>query len=262
MRWRHIRGVLLQEMFVTIHSLEVVVDVFIFPLVNIFIFGLISAYIAGNDQVLAAHYVFLGMLLWQVIAITAYSVTVGSMWNIWSRNMSNMFIAPLQVREYIFAQFASGCVKALMLLVMGSLFSAWLFNFNVLEVGLLNLALVFLVFALFGFALALVILGIIFRFGTRLAALSWSLPWLFQPLAAAFFPIEELPKALQAVAYVLPPSYAFEAARNGLAYHVVDWPLFAAGVILALAYCVASVVVFKLFLKKSKDIGQFARNEA
>ncbi|MDP2648351.1 MAG: ABC transporter permease [Patescibacteria group bacterium] len=262
MKWRHIRGVFLQEIFVTMHSLEVIVDVFIFPLVNIFIFGLISVYIAGNEQVLAARYVFLGMLLWQVIAITAYSVTVGSMWNIWSRNLSNMFIAPLTIREYVFAQFASGCLKALMLLAIGSFFSVWLFNFNVLEVGLLNLALVFLVFGLFGFALAMVILGIIFRFGTRLAALSWSLPWLFQPLAAAFFPIAELPKALQVVAYALPPSYAFEAARHGLAYHVVDWRLFAAGIILAAAYCVAAVIVFKSFLKRSKEIGQFARNEA
>ena len=157
MKWRHVRGVLMQELYMTFHSLEVIVDVFVFPLINIVIFGLISVYLAGNEQVLAARYVFLGMLLWQIIAITSYSVAVGSMWNIWSRNLSNMFIAPLKVKEYVLALFASGCIKALILLILGMVLSAWFFDFNVLDVGLANLVLMFTVFALFGFAMAVAI---------------------------------------------------------------------------------------------------------
>ena len=262
MNFQHIRGVLLQELFLTIHSLEVIVDVFLFPLVNIFIFGLISLYLAGNEQTHAAQFVFLGMLLWQIVAITSYSVAVGSMWNIWSRNLSNMFIAPLKVKEYTFALFVSGCIKTLLLLALGMFLSAWIFDFNVLDVGLVNLLLVFVVFALFGLALAVLTLGIIFRFGTRLAALAWSLPWLFQPLSAAFFPVGNLPLGFQAIAYGLPPTYAFEAARHGLEYGGVEWGLFAVGIVAALIYCAAAVVAFKILYARSKDIGQFARNES
>ncbi len=258
---RRIRGVILQEYYLTIHSLEVIVDVFLFPTVNIIIFGLIAAYLTGADSI-AAQYVFMGMFLWQIVAITAYSVAVGAMWNIWSRNLSNMFIAPFLVKEYMLALFASGCLKALLLLGIGGTLAAWLFNLNVLNVGLLNLSLIFLVFALFGFAIAIITLGIIFRFGTRLAALSWSLPWLFQPLSAAFFPIADLPQVLQIVALMLPPTYAFEAARIGLVEHSVEWGLFAVGTGLAIVYCVICTVAFKLLFARSKDVGQFARNEA
>src|SRR3989344_5624769 len=239
MKWRHVRGVLMQELYMTFHSLEVIVDVFVFPLINIVIFGLISVYLAGNEQVLAARYVFLGMLLWQIIAITSYSVAVGSMWNIWSRNLSNMFIAPLKVKEYVLALFASGCIKALILLILGMVLSAWFFDFNVLDVGLANLVLMFTVFALFGFAMAVATMGLIFRFGTRLAALSWSIPWLFQPLSAAFFPLADLPTILQLIAYLFPPTYAFEAVREGLVAGTVHWQLFAIGGALGIVYCVA-----------------------
>jgi len=262
MKWRHVRGVLMQELYMTFHSLEVIVDVFVFPLINIVIFGLISVYLAGNEQVLAARYVFLGMLLWQIIAITSYSVAVGSMWNIWSRNLSNMFIAPLKVKEYVLALFASGCIKALILLILGMVLSAWFFDFNVLDVGLANLVLMFTVFALFGFAMAVAILGLIFRFGTRLAALSWSIPWFFQPLSAAFFPIADLPHALQFIAYFFPPTYAFEAIRSGLTVHSIEWELYGIGIGLAIVYCAAGILVFRELFAKSKDTGQFARNEA
>ncbi|HEY4488099.1 MAG TPA: ABC transporter permease [Candidatus Paceibacterota bacterium] len=246
----------------TIHALEVIIDVFLFPLINIVIFGLIAIYLAGGAETKASQFVFLGMLLWQIIGITSYSVAVGSMWNIWSRNLSNMFIAPLSVKEYVTALFASGCIKAVLLLTFGMWLSAHFFGFQVLDVGLINLTLMFIVFALFGLALAIFTLGIIFRFGSRLAALSWSLPWLFQPFSAAFFPVADLPQALQLVAYSLPPTYAFEAVRFGLVDGGVHWGLFGVGLLLALIYCVAGTFFFIRFLEVSKDIGQFARNES
>jgi ABC-2 type transport system permease protein len=259
---RRVYGVLLQEAFLTLHSLEVIVDVFVFPLVNIVIFGLISLYLSGGDESKAGPYVFLGMLLWQVIAIVAYSVAVGSMWNIWSRNLSNMFVSPLRVSEYVGAQFLSGCVKALGLIVLGAGLGIWFFDFNVFAIGALNVALVFVVLALFGLAIALVSLGLIFRFGTRLAALSWSLPWLFQPLSAAFFPLSYLPSAMQWIARALAPTYGFEAAREALEHGGVDWQLFALGLTLDFAYCAAAVLFFRYMFKKSKESGQLARNES
>ncbi len=260
--FRHIRGILRQELYLTLHSLEIVVDVFVFPLIFITMFGLISLYLAGNEAGLEAKYVFLGMLLWQVVAVTAYSVAVGAMWNIWSRNLSNMFISPLRVKEYVLALFTSGCLKAFSLLTVGMLLSITLFRFNILDVGLVNLALSFVVFAFFGFAMAVATLGLIFRFGTRLAALSWSIPWLFQPLSAAFFPIADLPVPLQYIAHLMPPSYAFEASRHALSAPEIEWGLYMRGFGLDMLYCAIAIVIFSFLFAKSKEVGQFARNES
>ncbi|MBV9159619.1 MAG: ABC transporter permease [Candidatus Kaiserbacteria bacterium] len=262
MNVRRIYAVLLQEVFLTVHSLEVIMDVFLFPTVNIVIFGLLAVYLSGTETSETPKFFFLGMLLWQVVGITSYSVAVGSMWNIWSRNLSNMFIAPLRVSEYVSALFLSGCAKAIMLLALGMGLSAWLFDFNVLEVGFPALALAFVIFAFFGFALAILTIGIIFRFGTRLAALSWSLPWLFQPLSAAFFPISALPHAMQLIAKALAPTYAFEMVRYSLAFHSIRWDFLGWGLALDFLYCIVFTVAFQYLYERSRDSGQFAKNES
>jgi ABC-2 type transport system permease protein len=262
MNLRRISAVLMQEWYMTTHSLEVVVDAFLFPLVNIVVLGLISAYFGRSSGALSAHYVFLGMLLWQIVGITAYSVGVGAMWNIWSKNLSNMFITPLRVREYSVGLFFSGCLKAIVLIVFGMVLSQMFFGFDVREVGVANLIAAFVILSLFGLAMAIAILGVIFRFGTRLAALAWSLPWFFQPLSAAFFPLTEMPHGFQLVARLLPPTYAFEGVRTGLSQHLFSWNLYAQGVVLDVVYLVIGTLIFMSLYRLSRESGQFARNES
>src|SRR5215813_181173 len=120
MNLRRIAAVLLQELFITIHSVEVIMDIFIFPFVNIVVFGFLSLYLRGSSQGIVGQYVLLGMLLWQIIWIIEYSISVGSLWNIWARNLSNMFIAPLMMQEYILAHTLSGIGKACIMVFLSS----------------------------------------------------------------------------------------------------------------------------------------------
>lgn len=262
MNIRRIYGVLLQEFYLTIHSLEVIVDVFIFPLINIVVFGLISLYLVGESQTLAGQYVLLGMILWQVIWIIAYSVAVGSLWNIWSKNLSNMFVAPLTMSEYIAAHAISGSLKALFLLLLGGVLSAIVFSFDILAIGLPTLALACIIFGIFAYSIALVVLGLIFRYGTRIAALSWSLVMVFQPISAAFFPLAMMPAALQKLALFFPPTYAFEAARSGLLEGGVAWRMMGIGFLIDLVYLAVATLLFSYLFEASRDNGQFARNES
>ena len=262
MNLRRVYGVLLQEFFLALHTLEIFVDAFIFPLLSVVIFGLISLYLIGSDQTLAAQYILLGMILWQVIWVISYSVATGSMWNIWSKNLSNMFVSPLTVREYMLAHFIAGCGKAIMLLAIADAVSVQVFHFNILSIGVPVLLFAFVVFAAFAFAVSIAVLGLIFRYGTRIAALSWSLITVFQPLAATFFPLADMPTALQDVARFLPPTYAFEAARYGLVHHEIEWKMLTTGLVLDIVYCAACIVFFTYLFKRSRDTGQFARNES
>lgn len=125
-----IKAILLQEFFITIRSLEVILDIIFFPLMSIVVFGFLSIYLTGAVSPLIGHYLLVGMVLWQLIYITQYSVSVGSLWNIWSRNLSNLFITPLSVAEYLFAHCLSGIVKAIFIFLnwhndFGTYFSVW-----------------------------------------------------------------------------------------------------------------------------------------
>jgi ABC-2 type transport system permease protein len=251
-----------QELYLTLHSIEVIVDVFVFPLVNIVVFGFLSSYLGVGENSLAGQYVISGMLLWQIIWIIEYSVSVGSLWNIWARNLSNLFVAPLQLKEYILAYALSGVLKSFVMLAVSGVLAVYVFNFNLLSLGVVPLILVYLNFAFFSFSFGVIILGLIFRFGTRIQAFSWGLVTIFQPLSAAFYPLSVLPAPIQFIAGLFPSTYTYEAARYALVNHAVNWRLFEISFAQNIFYFVVSVVFFAYMFKKSKDTGQFARNEA
>src|SRR5262249_52241198 len=199
-----IKAILLQEYYITKRSLEVVMDLFFFSLMSIIVFGYVSVFLAGSLNSTVAHYLLLGMILWEIIRITQYSMSVGSLWNIWSRNLSNMFITPLSLREYMLAHMLSGVLKSLFIFMVIAWIARAIFQFNIFRIGGVNLLLFFVNLTIFSWSTGIVILGFIFRYGTRIQALAWGLIYIFQPLTAAFFPLRILPPSLQATAYGLP----------------------------------------------------------
>jgi ABC-2 type transport system permease protein len=209
-----------------------------------------------------AQYLYLGTLLWEIIRVAQYSMSLGALWNVWSHNFNNMFITPLSMVEYVVAQMLSAAAKALLLFSLMLLIAAVVFDFNLLAIGVAHLGLLFLNLLFFAYSVGLVILGIILRLGTRIQALAWGLVLIFQPLTAAYYPLSVMPPALQAVARAFPPTYVFEAARAGLASPAsIDWPSQAIAAVENVVYFAVSTAFFATMYRRSRQSGQFARNE-
>ena len=240
----------------------VYVDVVVFPLINVAVFGFLSLYLSGKTNPENAYPLLVGMILWQLLYITQYSISVGSLWSIWSRNLSNLFLTPISLFEYNIAFIISGSLKALIVFFTSSLLSIWIFNLNIYQFGVINLLFFFINLLVFGISTGLIILGLIFRFGTRIQALAWSVTFLFQPLTAAFFPVSVLPMPLQKIAYLFPATYVFEAARYSLSHPgIVVWDLSFIALGQNIFYLVVASFLFKKMFNKSRETGQFARNE-
>ena len=261
MKFHRISAVLLQEFFITKRSMEVMVDMFFFSLMNVIVFGYFSLFLSSVLSSTARYYLLLGVLLWEVVRVAQYSMSMGALWNIWSRNLSNMFITPLSMHEYILTHMLSGALKALAALTGVSLIAHFLFHFSILAVGGLNLALFFLNLLIFAWSTGIAILGLVFRFGNRIQALAWGLIALFQPLTAAVFPVRVLPVLLQRLAFLFPPTYIFEAARGALTDRAVNWRFIISAFGLNFMYFALALWFFNVMFRTSRDVGQFARNE-
>jgi ABC-2 type transport system permease protein len=256
-----VRAVLLQEAFITGRSVEVLVDLPFWSLMTVIVFGFVTKFLSTVMNPTIAQYLYLGTLMWEIMRITQYSMSLGALWNVWSHNFSNMFISPLSMVEYVAAQMVSAVVKAVVLFGLVAAIAAFLFDFNLFNMGVGNLALSFLNLLWFAYSIGLFILGIIFRLGTRIQALAWGLVLIFQPLTAAYYPLAVMPPPLQAVARIFPPTYVFEAARAGLSTPEIhwDWTLIAAAE--NVVYFALSVWFFQYMYRRSRETGQFARNE-
>ncbi len=261
MSLQRISAILLQEIFITKRSLEVIVDLFYFSIITVVVFGFVSFFLTGKVSGASAYYLIIGMLLWEVIRVSQYSISVGALWNIWSRNLSSMFVSPLRLKEYVCALLISAVVKAALVLFIVCAIAAWVFKFNILQIGVPNLVLFFLNLTLFSWSVGLLLLGLIFLFGTRIQALAWGFIFLFQPLGATFFPVKVLPGPVQIISYLLPITYIFEAARAALLHPEVNWTLVGISFVLNIVYLAVSVKLFLVMYDRSKETGQFARNE-
>lgn len=258
--WQRIWGLVRQEVYVTRRRMEIIMDILFFPLMNVILFGYITHFIGTGGEV-NAQYLTFGVLLWEVIVVTQYNISVSSLWSMWSRNLTNIFIAPISISEYMWSQVIASLLRTAAVVGFLALGTYFVFDFNILEVGVVNLVLFLLNLVLFAAWLGIAVLGLVFRFGLRFQSLTWYAVFFFQPLTAAFFPVSVLPGFVQAIAYALPPTYVFEAGRKALESPGIDWRYAGIALGLNLIYLTVSLVLFSRMFRRSKEVGQFARND-
>jgi ABC-2 type transport system permease protein len=231
--------------------MEVMVDLPFWSLMTVVVFGFVTRFLSTLMDPTVARYLYLGTLMWEIMRIAQYSMTLGALWNVWSHNFSNMFITPLSMFEFVLAQMISGALKAIILFSLVAFIAAVAFDFSLLFLNLLC----------FAFSIGLLILGIIFRLGTRIQALAWGLVLIFQPLTAAYYPLSVMPPVMQTVARLFPPTYVFEAARASLDTPGIRWTEIGIATAENVAYFALAVWFFNYMYRRSRQTGQFARNE-
>lgn len=262
MSFTRIKAILLQEFFITSRSVEIFMDLFIFPIfTNIIIFGFFSVYLSRSNLTFDPTTVLMGMIFWQPIYIVSYSIGVGTLWNVWSRNLTNMFITPISITEYISAYGFSGVIKGIAIIFLSYIVSFFIFKINIFSIGIFSVLVFLFNVSLFGFSLGVFNLGLIFRFGTRIQALAWGLVGILQPLMAVIYPVSVLPKPLQMLAYIFPPTYIFEAIRKLINGQSDIFNLLSMAFLTNIFWLIFTIYFFNKMFKKSKETGQFAKLE-
>ena len=105
-----------------------------------------------------------------------------------------------------------------------------IFHFSL--IGTLGWAMIpfFAVMMLFGWAIGLIIAGLVLRLGLGAESLAWAAIFFIQPFSAVFYPIATLPAAVRWIAWLLPSAPVFEGMRTVLVEHRFDGALFAQAV--------------------------------
>lgn len=264
MNWSSIKAILRQELYVTKASWEVIFDIFIFTLANVVLFGFIANYLAkgsSGSSKLQIESLVIAVVFWEVLRINQYSTSVSSMWNVWSHNLSNMFIAPIRVTEYLIAHVISATIKSMFILVTSTVLVKYVFHINILGLGIWPVLFTYLNMVIFATAVGLVLIGLVFQFGTRVQALTWGTIFMIQPFCAVYFPVSVLPAFLQPIAYLFPATYFFEwirALHEKMSYNTGR---LIAAFIFNLTYLAVASWIFSRQLAAAKRSGQLVRND-
>lgn len=256
---KRINGLVLQEAFLTRRSLEMFFDILFFPMMNVILFGFIMHVVGSNSR--SGTNLVMGILLWEVVVINQYNLTVSSLWSVWSHNLTNIFIAPISISEYLLSHMMAAALRTAGVFVFLAVGTYFAFDFNIMRLGVANLLLFYVNLSLFAYWLGIILLGLIFRYGTRVQAIAWGTIFLFQPLSASMFPLSVLPHVIQLISRCLPATYIFEAARTALAHSGVAVHANIVSFAMNVGYSVLAALIFGRLFARSKETGQFARND-
>lgn len=256
--WLRISAFVLRYYYLHRRSIARVMEIFFWPVMNLLVWGYLTMYLQKLAAPQFVLFLLGGVILWDVLYRSQQGITLTITEEFWVKNIINIFIAPVRMVEIIIGICIVGLVKALVTTALLALLAYLFFSYDLLTVGL-PLVPFFGSLLLFGWAVGLFTLGLIFRYGRAAEALIWGVPFLLQPISAVFYPVTVLPTWLQKIAYLLPSTYVFEGMRHALQTGSVDWRGLAISFGLNLLYLVAGGLYFAWMMTQVRKKGYLSR---
>ena len=235
----------LRHMYLISNSFPRIIDLIYWPTVQIFLWGFISKFFTLNSEYYSntVGIILTAAILYDFLFRVSISFNMMFLEEIWSRNFTNLFIAPLKIREIIAALTFTAILRTLIGLVPAVLIAIPLFGVSVLNLGV---PLIFLLLSLylFGITLGLLVTSGLLRYGPSFENIAWASLFFLAPLGCIYYPIEILPYALQIIAKALPLVHIFEEMRNILMTENVNYLNIFKSIGISLIYFVFGIIVF------------------
>ena len=249
-------GLFLRHFFLIKSSLPRILDLIYWPTIQIILWGFISKFFSiYSDYYNDTLGVILSCaILYDILFRSSISFNMLFLEEIWSRNFTNLFIAPMKISEIIVSLVFTALIRALIGLVPAILLTSPLFGISLLDLGI-PLAFLFLSLYIFGITLGIFVSAGLLRFGPSFENIAWSTMFLLAPFGCIYYPVEILPEIFQTIAYALPLVYIFEETRNILVNQFVNYENIVQALYLNALYLVIAISVFYYSFDKARDKG-------
>jgi ABC-2 type transport system permease protein len=258
-----IAAILLRQFYLIRGSPARLLPLFVWAAVDIVLWGFITRYLnAITPSGLNFVPSLLGaVLFWDFFTRVMYGVTTTFLEDVWSRNFLNLFATPLSISEYLSGLVLSSIATSSIGLVVMLVLATVAFGLSFFVYGLMLIPFLFVLF-LFGIALGVLACALVLRYGPAAEWFVWPIPAVLSPFAAVFYPLSTLPKWMQCVAHLLPPSYVFESMRSILAGNPVSGTGLLWSGSLALLYILLTAWFFTRIYRHAVRTGLIARYSA
>ena len=249
-------GLFLRHFFLIRSSLPRILDLIYWPSIQIILWGFISKFFSIYSDYYnnTLGVILTCAILYDILFRSSISFNMLFLEEIWSRNFTNLFIAPLKLNEMIVALIFTALIRTLIGLVPAILLTAPLFGVSILKLGF-PLLLLFLSLYIFGISLGLFVVAGLIRFGPSFENIAWSSLFLLAPLGCIYYPIEILPGFFQIIARGLPLVYIFDETRNILLSGFLNYENLKYAFYLNIIYLTFGIILFYFSFLKARIKG-------
>src|SRR5262245_31367711 len=103
MNWQRISALMLRYLFLYRRSPPRILEIFFWPVMELLVWGFLYKFLIANNTFNWISYLISAMIFWDIIYRAQQGVTIAFLEDIWSRNLLNLFVAPLRRSEFIAA---------------------------------------------------------------------------------------------------------------------------------------------------------------
>ena len=249
-------GLFLRHFYLIKSSLPRILDLIYWPTIQIILWGFISKFFSMYSEYYnnTLGVILTCAILYDILFRSSISFNMLFLEEIWSRNFTNLFIAPLKLKEIIVSLIFTALIRTLIGLVPAILLTSPLFGISIFELGF-PLLLLFLSLYIFGITLGLFVSAGLIRYGPSFENIAWSSLFLLAPLGCIYYPIEILPNFFQTIAKGLPLVYIFDETRNILINGFVNYENLKHAYLLNLIYLIIGMILFYLSFLRARVKG-------
>ena len=256
MNFKKIYALGLRHLYLVSNSFPRILDLIYWPTVQIFLWGFISKFFTLNSDYYSntVGIILTAAILYDFLFRASISFNMMFLEEIWSRNFTNLFIAPIKISEIITSLTLTAILRTLIGLIPAVILAVPLFGVSVFKLGA---PLLFLLIALylFGISLGLLVTSGLLRFGPSFENIAWASLFFLAPLGCIYYPIEILPDVLQIIAKCLPLVHIFEEMRSILMTGVVNYIDIIRSISLSIIYFIFGVIIFYVSYFGAKNRG-------
>ena len=256
MKFHRMYALSLRHIYLIKSSFPRILDLIYWPTIQIVLWGFISKFFTLHSDFYnhTIGIILSCAILYDFLFRSSISFNMLFLEEIWSRNFTNLFVAPLKVSEIITALTATALLRTLIGIVPAVLIATPFFGVSLFSLGP-TLILLFLSLYLFGITLGLLVTAGLLRYGPAFENIAWSSLFLLAPLGCVYYPLSILPDWLQMLAKGLPLVYIFEEARSILINNTVNYSNITSALALNLVYFTSAVVIFYLAFSGARNKG-------
>ena len=175
MNWNKIFGLSLRHIYLIKGSFPRILDLIYWPSIQIFLWGFISKFFTLNSTYYndTVGIILTAAILYDFLFRSSISYNMMFLEEIWSRNFTNLFIAPIKLKEIICALTLTAIIRTLIGMVPAVLIAIPLFGVSIFKLGI-PLLLLLISLYIFGVTLGLLVTSGLIRFGPSFENIAWA----------------------------------------------------------------------------------------
>ncbi len=203
------------------------------------------------------NFVLTGAITAGTLQVIQLDVAYGLLYDVWSKSLKHTFLSPVSHLDFLAGSWVIGIIRGAIVFALMTGFSGYAFEFSLPSAG--YTAAFFTGISLSALIIGMLVNLLVMLYGQRVEITAWAFASLIMLICGIYYPVSQLPVAVQFFSKLIPLTYFMEYFRLGYGFTPVYTNLLLKGFGLCALYIILLYTLLNVAYKRSRKTGMILR---